>query len=110
MMFFRLFFLFFFQNQTKNLFNLLTKKNSNTFPEKKNNLGNDERYKNKTEIDYYQLYLIQKNMENKKLLDILENKNISIHTKLYLINRNNTTNNTGIKPFNINAGNLMKDW
>jgi hypothetical protein len=51
-----------------------------------------------------QLYRISKYFEKKRLLDTLENPRISIHVKLGLLPK------TELKPLNIFAGGLMKDF
>jgi hypothetical protein len=50
------------------------------------------------------LYKIYDHFENKKILDILENENVSLTTKLLLLQDNR------IKSPNLFAGGLMKDF
>jgi len=50
------------------------------------------------------LFKIQKYFEKKKLLDILQDKNVSISTKLLLLQDNS------IKSCNLYAGGIMKDF
>jgi hypothetical protein len=103
MKFLQLCFLFYFQTCKEKHLTLFFKK-LNTFPERKNNTGNDERFiKNETEINN-QLFTIYKNYEKKRLLDTLENKNVSMNIKLDLLKDNS------IKPTNLKAGGLMKDF
>jgi hypothetical protein len=104
MKFFLILFLVYIQ---KNQFSILNE-NSNTLNKIKNGYkynGFDHRYKyiNKTE-EQEKLYNIHKHFENKKLLDILQNENISLITKLLLLQDNR------IKPHNIFAGGLTKDF
>jgi len=83
----------------------------NTFQSKKNDHkydGFDHRYnKNEThdETDeQIKLYQIHNYFENKKLLDILKNENVSIITKVFILNDNS------IKKNDIFAGGLMKNF
>jgi len=104
MKFFLLLFLTYIQ---KNKFIILNE-NSNTFNKVKNNSkynGFDNRYIhiNETE-EQEELYKIHKHFENKKLLDILQNENVSLITKLILLQDNR------IKSHNIFAGGLTKDF
>jgi len=66
--------------------------------------GNDERYPVNETNNYIELNHIYKNHENKKLLNILENDEISINTKLDLLK------DSSIKPMNLKAGGLMNDF
>ena len=80
----------------------------NTFPETNGfpppNSGYDERYVMNKTNDEEQMYNIYQNLEKKKLLDKLQNKNISILTKLDLLQDNS------IKSPNITAGGLFNDF
>ena len=102
----------FIQRYRKNTINILID-NSNTLSTIYNNNnkntnhstgGYDERYpknENNLEVERYHIY----NLHNKrKLLDILENKNISITVKQDLLQDNS------IKTPNLMAGNLFKDF
>ena len=69
--------------------------------------GYDHRFLNetlKTEQKEAILYKIQKHFEKKKLLDILQDVNVSLATKLLLLQDNS------IKACNIIEGGLMKDF
>ena len=85
-------------------------KNSNTLKTKGTNEkydGFDHRILNeslKTEQKEVTLYKIQKYFEKKKLLDILQDTNVSLSTKLLLLQDNS------IKANNIIEGGLMKDF
>ena len=79
----------------------------NTFPEINGfppNTGNDERYVMNKTNDEEQIYNIYQNLEKKKLLDKLQNKNLSIITKLDLLQDNS------IKSPNFTAGGLFDDF
>jgi hypothetical protein len=88
-------------------------KSSNTFKNKisdeKYN-GFDHRIINETKEKHEKhekelnLYKIAKYFEKKKILDILENKNVSLTTKLLLLQDNR------IKTSNIFEGGLMRDF
>jgi hypothetical protein len=82
-------------------------KSSNTFKNKisdeKYN-GFDHRIINETKEKELNLYKIAKYFEQKKILDILENKNVSLTTKLLLLQDNR------IKTSNIFEGGLMRDF
>ena len=68
--------------------------------------GYDNRYiANETEIQM-QKYNIYKNFEKKNLLDILQNDNLSIYYKLYIL----SLDNNEIQSLNIKSGGLMKDF
>ena len=103
MKFFFTLFLIYVQQNKLNIFI----ENSNTFNKIKNSYkygGYDYRHiKNNTD-DEDNLRKIYKYFENKKLLDILKNENISLSTKLVLLQDNR------IKSSNIYAGGLMKDF
>ena len=75
--------------------------NSNTLNEK-NNSGYDERFGNNKNIS--EIFYIKELFAKKKLLDILNNDNISIYTKLIILN------DKGIKPYNLFAGGLMYNF
>jgi membrane-bound lytic murein transglycosylase MltF len=81
---------------------------SNTFQSKKNDYkydGFDHRYnKNETDNEKVTLHKIYKHFQNKNLLDILKNENISLVTKILILNDNS------IKKYDIFAGGLMKDF
>ena len=95
--------LFYFQDYGKNHLNLLFKK-SNTFQlYNKKSSGNDERYPI-NETNTIQLYKINEFYKKKILLDTLQNKSISINTKLNLLKDNS------VKPTNLKAGGLFKDF
>jgi hypothetical protein len=64
--------------------------------------GYDHRNLNETSEDT--LYKIQEYFEKKKLLDILQNKNILLTTKILLLK------DSSIKPTSLYAGGLMKDF
>jgi hypothetical protein len=68
-------------------------------------LGKDSRYSEQEIIDDN----IKINHHNMNLLTKLLNKNIDINTKIELINSEPNFNN-GIKPINMNAGDLFNDW
>lgn len=65
--------------------------------------GYDHRNLNETSQDTT-LYKIQEYFEKKKLLDILQNKNISLTTKILLLQ------DSSIKSTSLYAGGLMKDF
>lgn len=76
---------------------------SNTYVNEKESSGNDEKHefkRNETEIKI-QLYNLQKNLEKKRLLEILQDDKISIYTKLELVKDNR------IKAHNVKAGGLI---
>ena len=108
MIFITLCFVLYFQNNDKRNSNLFLK-SSNTLNNKDLNFkltGIDERYiycKNETN-KAETLYKIIENFEKKKILNTLENNNISINTKLKLLEDNS------IKPLNLKAGGLMQDF
>jgi hypothetical protein len=96
MLFFLLLFIFSVQKGT----NLFLLKKSNTY---KYN-GFDQKYiKNETE-EQLKLQKIYTHFENKKLLNVLQNENISLNTKLLLLQENR------VKPSNLFAGGLMNDF
>lgn len=67
--------------------------------------GYDERFPlNNTNSDNIELYNIAIFLEKKKLLDILQNENVSLMTKIFLLNDNT------IRPHNIFAGGLMDNF
>jgi hypothetical protein len=91
--------------QKNNLSNLI--ENSNTLNKIKNSYkynGFDHRNLTNENEDKKKLYKIHKHFENKKLLDILQNENVSLVTKLVLLQDNR------IKASNVFAGGLMKDF
>ena len=69
----------------------------------KKSSGNDERYPI-NETNTIQLYKINEFYKKKILLDTLQNKSISINTKLNLLKDNS------VKPTNLKAGGLFKDF
>lgn len=76
----------------------------NIFPEVKYGTGCDHRYPLNETANELQLYNIYQNLEKKKLLDTLQNENISIVKKIELLQDNT------IKPPNLKAGGLMDDF
>ena len=68
--------------------------------------GNDERYETDVdEIDIHEkIYILRKNFEKKRLLDILQNENISINSKLEELKDNRFT------PPDIKSGGLFNDF
>lgn len=68
----------------------------------KNNSGYDERFENNKNIS--EIFYIKGLFEKKQLLDILKDDNVSIYTKITLLN------NKEIKPYSLFAGDLMKDF
>ena len=100
------FFLFLFLAcvPTNKLIPIKDKSISNTFQCKKND-GFDHRHINfnKTD-DQIKLYQIHNHFQNKKILDILKNENVSLITKVFILNDNS------IKKYDIFAGGLMKDF
>jgi hypothetical protein len=86
--------------------NNLFSKNLNTNLNAKISSGNDERYpaeKNETEIKI-QLYNLKKIFEKKRLLDILQDNNVSVNNKIALLKDNS------IKAPNLKAGGLFNDF
>ena len=74
-------------------------------PVLKKSSGYDERYSlNNTNSDNEKLFNIASYLRKKKLLNILENKNVALTTKIFLLN------DITIKPNNIFAGGLMRDF
>jgi hypothetical protein len=69
-----------------------------------NNLIDKTDNKNETDNEKVTLHKIYKHFQNKNLLDILKNENISLVTKILILNDNS------IKKNNIFAGGLMKDF
>ena len=105
-------FLLYVQKYGRSNYNLLTKcshhHDMNLYG-KKNNTGNDERYlENEIEIQM-EKYKIAQYFEKKRLLDTLENKNVSIYNKLKLLRENNKNMNN-ITPYNLHSGGLMKHF
>lgn len=49
-------------------------------------------------------YLIPKFFEKKRLLDVLQNPHVPLHTKIRALP------NPTVEPSNVNAGGLLKDW
>jgi hypothetical protein len=95
---------FLLQCQTN--YNILFPKKLNTYLSAKVSSGNDERYetiKNDTEIQI-QLYNLSRNIEKKKLLDILQDDKVSINIKIQLLKDNS------IKQANLKAGGLSDDF
>ena len=79
--------------------NINTISNSNT--------GIDERYK-KNVKEEYSIEKMKEIFNKKKLLDILQNKDLSIITKTYLVK--NFISEEKICPSNIFAGDLLHDF
>lgn len=76
----------------------------NLYNSKKNH-GYDERFPlNNTNSSKTELHKIANYFDKKRLLDILENENVSLFTKILLLNDNS------IKSTNIFAGGLMNDF
>jgi hypothetical protein len=87
-------------------YNILFSKKTNTYLNAKVSSGNDERYsveKNETEIKM-QLHNLQKNFEKKRLLEILQDNNVSINTKIELLKDNS------VKASNLKAGGLFNEF
>jgi len=63
--------------------------------------GNDERY---PENEVVELSKVYENIQNKKYLDFLQDNDISINNKLEMLR------DDSIKPSNLLAGGLMKDF
>lgn len=84
---------------------LILKDNSNTFNNSHKYDGFDHRCIDLNESkEHEKLYKIHRFFQNKKLLDILQNENVSLNTKLILLQDNR------IKSANIFAGGLMNDF
>jgi hypothetical protein len=102
------FFLILFLSCLQNNKLIPTKNISNTFQSKKDDYkydGFDHRYVNLNKTDQQIiLYKIHNYFQNKKILNILKNENISLTTKVFLLNDNS------IKKNDIFAGGLMKDF
>jgi hypothetical protein len=84
-------------------YNILFPKKLNTYLSAKISSGNDERYetiKNDTEIQI-QVYNLSRNIEKKKLLDILQDDKVSINIKIELLKDNS------IKANNLKSGGLF---
>ena len=103
----KFFFVLFLVYVNKNNF-LILKDHSNTFNKVKNDHkynGFDHRCIDLNESkEHEKLYKIHRFFQNKKLLDILQNENVSLSTKLILLQDNR------IKSANIFAGGLMNDF
>ena len=67
------------------------------------NAGRDNRY-NESDADQDLLERLKENLEKYKTLKYLENDRVSILDKLQKLEE------SGVKPHNLNAGGLMKDW
>jgi hypothetical protein len=109
MRFLTIFFVFYLKKYNTDCLNLNMINNLNTLQvltNKNKTSGYDYRYPiNETNLENNcDIYKIQMNLNKKRVLDILQDKNVSINTKLDLIKDN------GIKPPNIFAGGLMKDF
>ena len=86
--------------------NILFPTNLNTYLNAKVSSGNDERFtveKNETEIKI-QLYNLKKMFEKKRLLDILQDNNVSVNNKIALLKDNS------IKAPNLKAGGLFNNF
>ena len=112
MMFLIMIFLIYNQKMNKTNFGLFSQK-SNTFTNKINDPkynGFDYRYETNVTKNHFEkemtpdLYKIYNHFQNKKLLDILKNENVSIITKMILLEDNR------IKSSNLYAGGLMKEF
>lgn len=94
-----------YSNTLKNAENILS--SENTFIKlNRNNTGNDVRFNlnysiNSEELELYKINIL---FEKKKLLEILEKEDFSIFNKLDMIKKE------FIKPMNLTAGGLWKDW
>jgi len=87
-------------------YNILFPKKLNTYLNAKVSSGNDERYetiKNETEIKM-QLHNLHKNYKKKRLLEILQDNNVSINTKIELLKDNS------IKANNLKSGGLFNEF
>ena len=111
-MFFVLLFLIYHKKSIKNHFKLFSY-NSNTLNKNNNSYkynGYDHRIINdtsetlKTNEKLVNLYKIQKYFEKKKILDILNNENVSLTTKILLLQDN------AIKSSNLFEGGLMDNF
>jgi hypothetical protein len=71
-----------------------------------NNSGIDERYTNFSKEEDCSLEKIKELFDKKKILDILKNDDVSILTKLSLLE----IFEQGIKPVNLFAGGLLNDF
>ena len=72
------------------------------------NSGFDTRYNNSNSID---IYLIKHYFHKLNLLKVLENENVSVNTKLQLVDKYNLLNEYPIKYINnLYAGGLLDDW
>jgi len=83
------------------------KDNSNTFQSKKDSKydGFDHRYNNnETDNEKINLHKIYKHFQNKEILNILKNENVSLIKKVFILNDNS------IRKYNIFAGGLMRDF
>jgi hypothetical protein len=104
MMFLVLLYLIYNQKKSSNLFLY----NSNTLinkvvSEKYN--GYDHRNLNDmNKTSQVTVYKIQQHFEKKKILDLLQDTNVSLTTKIILLQ------DSSIKPSNLYAGGLMKDF
>lgn len=85
--------------------------NNNNNNNNVSNIGYDERYPKTTNIidyellkkQYYNMYI------KKKMLDVLENKNININNKIEILKKYDfIQDNDMIKPINLNPDNIMK--
>ena len=63
--------------------------------------GKDERYSENEVVETNKLY---ENIQNKKILDVLQDNTISIYNKLEMLR------DDSIKPCNLHAGGLMEDF
>lgn len=92
-----------------NEYNKIKMNNNQIFPNKHDiSKGVDMRYSLEENIDYLELLKILENIKKKKILNTLENKNISIYDKLSLIQDNNIIETS--YSVNILSGGLMDDY
>lgn len=104
MMFFLIMFVLYYKNSFTFISPIL---NITELNKPTTNSGNDERYivnKTNDQENKVQLYKIYQSLEKKKLLDKLQDKNLSIITKLDLLQDNS------IKSPNFTAGGLFDDY
>lgn len=70
----------------------------------KNTLGFDERFPINNTRNCSIMHDVMQYFEKKRMIDILKDKNVSIYTKILLLQ------DTSIKPYNIFAGGLIDDF
>jgi hypothetical protein len=104
MMFLVLLYLIYNQKKSSNLFLHNSNTLRNTVVSEKYN-GYDHRNLNDmNKTSQVTVYKIQQHFEKKKILDLLQDTNISLTTKILLLQ------DSSIKPSNLYAGGLMKDF